>query len=509
MFDTTPILVGAGQYVDRGGPVPDKSFSPADIAAFVADAALKDCNAARSVGDIIDVLAVARLFEHSLKDSVMWPNPFGCSENMPGSVAQRLGIKPGRLIYSEVGGETPQRLVNQMAEAIYRNDIRGALITGAEALATIKNATRAGIEFDWDEEVAEDFEDLWPDKPMSSDYENRHGVNVPIQVYALFEQVRRNELGYSTKEYRESVGKLFTAFSEVAEGNPYAQFPTRRSADEISTVSSDNFLLTEPYTKWMVAQDAVNQGAAIVMTSVGMAQELSIPESNWIYLTAYADADDLTVSERPNLSASQAQGDALSYVVDRSNLQPEKVDLMDLYSCFPIAVTSTCGHLGITPGTRPLTLTGGLPFFGGPGNNYSLHAIAEVLWRLRGKATGDALIVANGGYLSKHSVGAYSKTIKGHWLPSDFRPDRGKNAKVSLTESPNGVGVVESYSAIYQKNKRYGGYIIGRLIETDLRFLAVALPSDAKALSVLFSDNPIGSKVSVTHRDGINRFTAA
>ena len=100
------------------------------------------------------------------------------------------------------------------------------LITGAEALATIKNARRAGVEFDWDEEVSGDFEDLWPDKPMSSDYENRHGVNVPIQVYALFEQVRRNQLGYSTKEYRESIGELFTTFSEVAEGNPFAQFPT-------------------------------------------------------------------------------------------------------------------------------------------------------------------------------------------------------------------------------------------------------------------------------------------
>jgi acetyl-CoA C-acetyltransferase len=113
-------------------------------------------------------------------------------------------------------------------------------------------------------------------------------------------------------------------------------------------------------------------------------------------------------------------------VVEKSNLKPEKVDLMDLYSCFPIAVTSTCEHLGITPGTRPLTLTGGLPFFGGPGNNYSLHAIAEVVWRLRGKTAGDALIVANGGYLSKHSIGAYSKTITDQWLPSDFRLDRGK-----------------------------------------------------------------------------------
>ena len=62
MFDTTPILVGAGQYVDRDRPLPERSLSPADIAAFVAGTALKDCNAERSVGDIIDVLAVARLF---------------------------------------------------------------------------------------------------------------------------------------------------------------------------------------------------------------------------------------------------------------------------------------------------------------------------------------------------------------------------------------------------------------------------------------------------------------
>jgi len=509
MRDTTPILVGAAQYVDRDKPVLGKSLSPADIASLVARTALKDCNTQQNVADIIDVLAVARLFEHSVKERVMWPNPFGCSNNMPGSVARRLGIKPSRLVYSEVGGETPQRLVNQMAEAIYHNEVRGALITGAEALATIKSAQRSGLEFDWCEQISDDFEDLWPDKPMCSDYENRHGVNIPIQVYALLEQVKRAQLGLKTKEYREAVGALFAAFTGVAANNPFAQFPIARSAEEIATVSSDNFLLAEPYTKWMVAQDAVNQGAAIVMTSVGMAEELSIPESNWVYLTAYADADELMVSERPQLAMSEAQGEALKYVIETANLTPEDIDFMDLYSCFPIAVTSTCEHLGIeTQRPRSLTVTGGLPFFGGPGNNYSLHAIAEIVWRLRGQSKVDALIVANGGYLSKHSIGAYSRSAPARWSPSSFRPATSKNKKVPLIESPCGEGVIESYSAMYKKNNPSGGFIFGRLTESDERFIAVLKSGDNQALNILFEEQPIGRKVSVSHEGGINNFSA-
>ncbi len=508
MFDTTPILVGAAQYVDRDKPTLDKSLSPADIAALVANAALNDCKAQGSIGARIDFLAVARLFEHSVKERVMWPNPFGCSNNMPVSVARRLGIKPRRLVYSEVGGETPQRLVNQMAEAISRNEVRSALITGAEALATIKNARRTGMNFNWHEEITGDFEDLWPDLPMTSDYESRHGINIPIQVYALFEQAKRHELGLSVQSYRDSIGQIFSTFTEVAANNPFAQFPVIRTAEEIATVSSDNFLLAEPYAKWMVAQDAVNQGAAIVMTSVGMAQELAIPETNWVYLTAYADADELTVSERPRLATSQAQGKALKYVLEEASLSPEEIDLIDLYSCFPIAVTSTCEHLGITPqSSQQLTLTGGLPFFGGPGNNYSLHAIAEVIRRLRGKKSGDALVVANGGYLSKHSIGSYSRVAPTAWTPSNFRLNSTRTDKVPLIESLNGQGRIESYSAIYQKNEPSGGFIIGRTLGSEERFLAISKSGDEKTSSVLFSEQPIGVEVTVSNGAGINTFT--
>ena len=65
--------------------------------------------------------------------------------------------------------------------------------------------------------------------------------------------------------------------------------------------------------------------------------------------------------------------------------------------------------MGIAPDDpRGLTLTGGLPYFGGAGNNYSAHAIAEAVARCRNQPGSTAMVVANGGFMSKYACGIYS-----------------------------------------------------------------------------------------------------
>src|SRR3546814_14963988 len=59
------------------------------------------------------------------------------------------------------------------------------------------------------------------------------------------------------------------------------------------------------------------------------------------------------------------------------------INQFDLYSCFPCAVLLAAETLGIDWHKTPCTVTGGLPFFGGAGNNYSMHAIATMAERLR------------------------------------------------------------------------------------------------------------------------------
>ena len=511
MDSNTPILVGIGQYVSRDTAEAADLLSPADIAAEAARRALADAHADVDLGAHVDTLAVVRLFEHSVRGGGLWKNPFGCSNNMPWSVARRIDIEPATAIYAGVGGQSPQRLVNTMCERIHAGAAKMVVLTGGEAVATQRSASRIGLELDWHEEEAGEFEDVWSDEPMATEHEMRHGIVFPIHVYALFDQARRHELGLSLDDYRAGIADMFAPFTQVAARNPYAQFPTERDPTFLRRISARNYAVCEPYTKWMVAQDAVNQGAATVLTSVGLARELGIAEERWVYLKAYADVDDLPISKRPRLASSLAQGLAVSKALDGAEIAIEAVDHIDLYSCFPIAVSSLCEHLGIDAcGSRELTVTGGLPYFGGAGSNYSMHAIAEMVDRIRRVRSAHGLVAANGGYLSKHSVGVYAGELARPWTPmsSVAEQQRAKaDDSIRVTEQARGAGRIESYAAIYANGNPVSGFIAGRLDADDSRFLALVQPDERLSLAALFEDEVIGLPVKVTYDDGTNYFS--
>ena len=513
MHDNTPILVGAGQYVGRDMSRPELLKSPLDIAAIAARRALDDARASTSLAAQVDMLVVIRMFEHSVGDRGMWANPFGSTNNVPWSVAKRLGVKPREAIYAEVGGQSPQRLVNRMAERIHAGELRMALLTGAEAIASIREATRRGYELDWHEEASGEFEDRWPGAPFVTPYEQNHGVAWPIHIYAMFEQARRHARGMSTAACRADAARLFAPFSAVASAHPYAQFPIAHDAAFLSTVSAQNYLLCEPYTKWMVAQDAVNQAAAVLVTSVGAARELGIPETQWVYLTGYADVDDQTVLKRPNLAASNAQNLAVRTALQSAEVDIADIKYLDFYSCFPIAVSSIAEPLGLpTDGSRSLSLTGGLPFFGGPGNNYSMHAIATVIDKLRADRDARGLVVANGGYLSKHSAAVYSGRAPASWQPIssaaqqiEAKADTG----IKVDEQAQGRARIESYAAIVAKGAPTDGFVVARLADTDARCMARVEKGDAATLAALFHEEVIGRTIDVRRVGDLHQFAIA
>jgi acetyl-CoA C-acetyltransferase len=206
---------------------------------------------------------------------------------------------------------------------------------------------------------------------------------------------------------------LWAGFSTVAAANPYAQFPVARDAAFLSTPSAANYPVADPYLKWDVAQDAVNQGAAVILTSEAEADRLGIAAERRVYLHGYADAHDAPPSERADLSRSVAMAAALRLAMDAAGVEFSALGYVDLYSCFPVAVLLAAEALGLTITEQcrspiPLTVTGGLPFFGGAGNNYSMHAIATMVERLRADPDAFGLVLANGGFLSKEAVGVYS-----------------------------------------------------------------------------------------------------
>ncbi|TDJ63245.1 MAG: acetyl-CoA acetyltransferase [Proteobacteria bacterium] len=514
--NNTPIIVGVGQFVSRETPTHGHVLSALDIAGEAGRRAIHDAGAKTDLNAEVEVMAVLRLFEDSTRKVAIVTNPFGGSNNVPGSIARRIGVSPRENIYCAVGGQTPQRLVNQMSERIHRGEIGCALLVGGEAIANIKYATRNGIEIDWNEELDDDFTDLWPVNNadnMVSAYEMAHGLFLPVQAYPLFENVWRHKAGHSVEQHRRVMGTLFSRFTQVAAANEYAQFPTVRSAEYLATPSAENYLLSEPYTKWMVAQDSVNQGAAVLLTSVGNARAWGIPEHQWVSLHGYGDCDDVNVIDRPDLSVSHAQNLAVGRALESAGRRIDEIAHIDAYSCFPIAVLSACTAMGLDPATeRPLTLTGGLPFFGGPGNNYAMHGIAEAVARVRGEPGSYALVIANGGYLSKHSVGVYGPAPLAEWRAvdsSEIKQQLQAHPRAPVTETPHGAGVIESYVAAYRRGQPTIGYIIGRQASDDRRFLAIAADGDGDTLNGLFDSEPLGRAVEVTRRDGVNQFRFA
>ena len=260
----------------------------------------------------------------------------------------------------------------------------------------------------------------------------------------------------------------------------------------------------------MVAQDAVNQGAALVMTSVGVARELGISEARWIYLAGYGDVDEVSVLKRPHLASSQAQKLAVRTALEAAAVGIEDIAYLDFYSCFPIAISSIVESLGLpTDGTRALTVTGGLPFFGGPGNNYSMHAIATMIERLREDRGAHGLVLANGGYLSKHSAAVYSGRLIGAWRPvSSAAIERRASAATSVRvdETATGRARIESYAAIFAKGVPAAGFVIARLEADGARCMAQVARGDAVNLASLFEEEVIGRPIQVTRVKELHQY---
>ena len=495
------VLVGVGQSMSEwdGTSGPEGAPSPLSLAVTASRAALEDAGVEAGA---VDTLTFVKIFEDSVRGA---KHPQGHNTNLPGTLARDIGAKPARLIYSDVGGQSPQALANEMAARIHAGEIDVALVAGSEANRASKGALKNKVEIDWADGDEAEVEDRGLGGEMLSRTEIKHGLIAPAFFYALFENAIAAREGRTRSGQREAMAKLFQPFTKVAAGNPYSQFPVERSEDFLSTPSPKNYEFADPFLKWHIAQDAVNQGAAILIMSEEKADELGVAKDKRVYLHGAGEAGDDLLSLRPKIDGSWAMDVAIQRALDQAGKTSGGMAYFDLYSCFPCAVFSSTAALGIDPfhDERPLTLTGGLPFFGGPGNNYSMHGIAEMARTLRGEPGAFGLVLANGGWMTKEAVGVWSTT-----RPDEFKPVE-KAAKpsqqVELDPAPSG-GTIETYTVVHGRDGPQHGVIFGRTSEGK-RFLAVAEPSALKRLRE--DESPVGAKVETETEGEVTRFRFA
>ena len=502
--DRTPVLIGVGQAAERPTDPDYRALSPADLAGEAARAALADAGASGDLAGALDVIAAIRQFEISSPGAKA---PFGASNNFPRSVARRIGADPARAILEITGGQGPQRLVGEFCEAIARGEAEAVLLVGSEAMSTVLTLNAKGETPDWSETVEGSMEDRgYGLEGMFTASILKHRITGAIPAYALFENARRARLGLDRPAYARKMGELFAPFTRVAAANPYSASPVEKTAEELVAVSDRNRIVADPFTRMLVARDQVNQAAAVILTSVGRARALGVPEDRFVYLHGQADANELTIMERPDLSASPSAISAGRKALELAGKTVDDMAVFDFYSCFPIAVFNMIDGLGIAADDpRGLTLTGGLPYFGGAGNNYSMHAIAEVVPALRARPGAFGFIGANGGMLSKYSVGVYSTA------PADWSEPEARRAKIPYdpvpgleVETATGEATVETYTTT---TTRSGPAIVVIARLADGRRAAANQASEA-AFAELAAREPIGRRVRLeTDAEGFNRFT--
>jgi acetyl-CoA C-acetyltransferase len=496
---TLPLVVGAGQTVDRPAD-PTAGREPLLLMEEAARRAAEDAGIGPSALAAVDTLAVVNVISHDYGDA-------------PGLLAERLGSRPGRTIYTTLGGNTPQSLVNHLCDEIVAGRTEVALLAGAEAWHTARALGKAGRPAAWAHRPPS--APPWGDaRPGVSEDEARHGIGQPVVTYPMVDNAFRAARGLSLAAHRCEVAEFSARAAAIAARNPYAWFRDGKDAATLSTVTDENRMVGFPYPKFMNAILDVNQGAALLLASDAAARRLGIAPDRWVYPWAGVDVtehwffkDRVDYHTLPGMRRGGAE---LLEAVEKTMAD---MKYLDLYSCFPIAPRLSAAMLGLVPDDpRPLTVTGALPWFGGPGSNYTTHAIATLVERLRGDRDAFALAHALGWNLTKHALAVYGGTPPSRgwqhvggaalqrWVDALPRP--------AVVAEASGRGTIEAYTVVHGRDGGpERGAVIGRLGDGS-RFLAV-VKGDRAVLDAMERDEQIGRPGAVRHAGGINRFDPA
>lgn len=492
-----PVIVGVGQIANRSED-PEATQGPMDLIEKAIQRAEAD-STIKSLSQKIDSLCLVNIFSRIYDDPIS-------------ELQSRIGVTPKHNAYTWIGATAPQWFVNRTAERIVSGESRLTLICGGEALHSKKiDAQANGKPFEqWDippkkSWMAGDLRD-----PLTH-LELTYGLMLPINIYPLFENALRYHEELSIENHRKELGEFLAGCSSVASQNDDAWFKDRKTSDEIVGISDVNRMVSFPYTKSMCSIMQVDQAAALFMTNEQTAEELGVPREKWIYLLGSGDASDIWhVSERINFYTSPSASVAAEKAMEQAGVDLDSVDHFDLYSCFPCVPRITRNMMSIPKNDpRPLTVTGSMPYFGGPGNNYSLHAICKMVETLRHDMTKTGLVHAMSWFLSKHSVGIYSGTPgTGQWQiipPETYQRQLDTLKGPLLIEEANGKAQVETYSIFHDKTGcPINAVIIGRL-DDGSRFIS-RTEMDVSDLNTMMAEEIIGTRGTVRSKDGFNIF---
>jgi len=446
----TPVIVGVGQFLNRLQDL-EETLEPLEMMLRAMNLAEQDAG----VGGLLEQVQSVRV----IRGVWRYANPAKYLAQRIGAVAAS-GSAGVQSVGTLFGGNQNQAVVNRTASSILAGELDLVVITGAENGYSAGKARKAGIKLDTTETPGNYDLLIGAQKPEHHDFEIAKGIRAAIQVYPMYENAIRHHRGESLSAHMDRVSSLWSRFNDVALANPNAWVREDYSAERIRTPSSTNRSVSFPYTKFMNANMFVDMSAALIMCSAQKARSLGIAERLWVYPYAGVEGyDHFSASVRENFYSSPGIRLVGRKLFELTATDVADLTFVDLYSCFPSAVQIAAAELGLDE-NRPLTVTGGLTFGGGPLNNYVMHSIARMVELLRAEPGTRGLVTANGGNLYKHAHGIYSGVA-----PTQDFQFANVQAEIDRLPSKNclasyrGRATIESYTVMYSAGQPTIGHV--------------------------------------------------
>ncbi len=473
--DRIPVIAGIGEIMDRPKDVA-QSLEPLALMAEAARRADTEARGLLSEADSVDIIAL-----------VSWRY-----EDISAGLNERLGISPTRSVYGSVGGESPVRYLHEAAQRIAEGKSQVGLVIGAEAQYAVGHAKRADIELPWTPYAV-----TAPKMKRAADYVHhlghKLGVAWPISVYPFYDAATAHAWGQTPAEAQAESGLLWSRYSAAAVRNPWSWSKTALSPADITTVTPDNRMISWPYVKRMVANPHVNQGAALLVTSLAKARAAGIPEGELVFIGAGASASEpRDWLARDGYTISHAQDAVLQAMLKRS----AEFDALELYSCFPVVPKMARRKLGLGADVEP-SVCGGLSFFGGPLNVYMAHAACAMVRDIRdGAATG--LVYGQGEFVTKHHALMLARDPQDDAVLDNASvqetSDKARGPVPPTDETPDGSARIETFTILHDPaGQPVQGVVIARM-NSGARTLARIPAAHADDLALLTSRDryPIG-----------------
>ncbi|MFQ5503319.1 MAG: hypothetical protein ACE5F1_00810 [Planctomycetota bacterium] len=423
-------------------------------------------------------------------------------------VADALGCPSATSVLADLG-VLQLTLLSDLCRSITVGEREVGVITGGEAKfreLRSKITQQPVVETQQPEDTPQPQVHLTSPDPFCSDLEAQRGLWSPVQFFAIIESALRHHQGLDVEEHRDAIARLYSGFSDIAARNPHAWRRDPVSADEIRNPTAGNSMLAFPYTKRHCSQWNVNRAVAIIVCSAAKAEQLGLDGRSWIFPLAAAESKHVVPLARQRQLHSHP-GTVLSgeRAFALAGVSAEELTAVELYSCFPSAVQSFAQDLKLGD-SCPFTVTGAMPFAGGPFNHFSLEGVARMVEVLRSNEANEASerrigLVSNlSGIFGKQACALFSNfpNDRGYGFEDVTAAAAEGDSPLSLNGGYAGSATVVGYTVVFDKEEVSHGIAICDTPDGE----RTVVKTDDKALLVRMTQREYCGRAVLVRSDG-------